>query len=209
MKSPLRYQSTSYDCGTTSFVNALMFLLDREDIPPLVVQYVTAHTCDLHYGPQGGPGGTSFEAMAYLCGWLNDYAAETGMPVRCKALRGDEVHMGAGSPLVSCLEGGGAVVTSCWLGVNHYVLLTGMEGDVVRVFDSYYDSWPSSMLGDHASLEGVKPVYDEPFCCTCKVERWVLDAPEGTPYSLAARSGKEAFLFIRTDGESATGQPDA
>ena len=33
MKVPLRYQNTEYDCGTTSFVNALAYLYDREDIP--------------------------------------------------------------------------------------------------------------------------------------------------------------------------------
>ena len=31
MKVPLRYQNTEYDCGTTSFVNALAYLYDRED----------------------------------------------------------------------------------------------------------------------------------------------------------------------------------
>ena len=33
MKIPLRYQNTEYDCGTTSFINALAYLYDREDIP--------------------------------------------------------------------------------------------------------------------------------------------------------------------------------
>ena len=30
MKIPLRYQNTEYDCGTTSFVNALAYLYDRK-----------------------------------------------------------------------------------------------------------------------------------------------------------------------------------
>ena len=32
MKIPLRYQNTEYDCGTTSFINALAYLYDREDV---------------------------------------------------------------------------------------------------------------------------------------------------------------------------------
>ena len=32
MKVPLRYQNTEYDCGTTSFINALAYLYDREVI---------------------------------------------------------------------------------------------------------------------------------------------------------------------------------
>ena len=33
MKIPLRFQCTEYDCGTTSFINALLYLYDRENIP--------------------------------------------------------------------------------------------------------------------------------------------------------------------------------
>ena len=33
MKVPLRYQNTEYDCGTTTFINALAYLYDREEIP--------------------------------------------------------------------------------------------------------------------------------------------------------------------------------
>ena len=33
MKNPLRYQNTEYDCGPTTFTNALAFLYDREEIP--------------------------------------------------------------------------------------------------------------------------------------------------------------------------------
>lgn len=33
MKVPLRYQNTEFDCGTTSFINALAYLYDREDFP--------------------------------------------------------------------------------------------------------------------------------------------------------------------------------
>ena len=33
MKVPLRFQITEYDCGTTSLINALAYLFDREELP--------------------------------------------------------------------------------------------------------------------------------------------------------------------------------
>ena len=32
MKIPLTFQITEFDCGTTSLLNALLFLFDREEI---------------------------------------------------------------------------------------------------------------------------------------------------------------------------------
>lgn len=60
MKVPLRYQNTEYDCGTTSFVNALAYLYDREDIPvELLTKYFVEYAnkndkfdvnCEILYG---------------------------------------------------------------------------------------------------------------------------------------------------------------
>jgi hypothetical protein len=46
MKIPLSYQRTEYDCGPTSFLNAISFLFHREDIPPDVLRYVMMYTLD-------------------------------------------------------------------------------------------------------------------------------------------------------------------
>ena len=60
MKLPLRYQNTEYDCGTTSFVNALAYLYDREDIPVELLKAIYKSTLDVE-GDNGviGKGGTS------------------------------------------------------------------------------------------------------------------------------------------------------
>lgn len=47
MKIPLRYQNTEYDCGTTSFVNALAYLYDREDIPVELLKAIYRFTLDV------------------------------------------------------------------------------------------------------------------------------------------------------------------
>ena len=47
MKIPLRYQNTEYDCGTTSFINALAYLYDREDVPVELIKAVYKYTLDV------------------------------------------------------------------------------------------------------------------------------------------------------------------
>ncbi len=47
MKVPLRYQNSEYDCGTTSFINALAYLYDREDIPVELLKAIYQYTLDV------------------------------------------------------------------------------------------------------------------------------------------------------------------
>ena len=34
MKTPLHYQMTEYDCGPITVMNAIIYLFEREQIPP-------------------------------------------------------------------------------------------------------------------------------------------------------------------------------
>lgn len=44
MKVPLRFQNTEYDCGTTTYINALAYLFNREEIPiQLIKKYINIH----------------------------------------------------------------------------------------------------------------------------------------------------------------------
>lgn len=128
MKSPLRYQATCYDCGTTALVDALMAVFEREQIPPEVVRFLTAMTCDKCVGTTRElRGGTSAAAMAFAAAWLNDCAGKLGFPVACEQLRGDDVTLRAGGRLDAELRAGAAVVAGVCLGADHYVVLTGVE----------------------------------------------------------------------------------
>ena len=40
MKSPLRYQFSEYDCGPTTMLNAVSYLIEREEIPPEIIRNV-------------------------------------------------------------------------------------------------------------------------------------------------------------------------
>ena len=60
MKSPLRYQVTQYDCGPTTMTNAILYLFEREEIPPDLVRHIGLCTLDSydrngHCGPPAGP----------------------------------------------------------------------------------------------------------------------------------------------------------
>ena len=46
MKSPLRYQVTQYDCGPTTMTNAILYLFEREEIPPDLVRHIGLCTLD-------------------------------------------------------------------------------------------------------------------------------------------------------------------
>ena len=48
MKNPLSYQTTEYDCGPTTLVNALRFLYEREEIVPELLKNIALYTLDLY-----------------------------------------------------------------------------------------------------------------------------------------------------------------
>ena len=199
MKTPLRYQATNADCGKTSFVNAFMYLFDRSEIPPQAVDFVTRATGDCNLGVNGYYRGTSANALAFMAAWCNDYLAKAGIPIRCEALRGDQVSLRDGAPLLEGLKSGAVAVCGLRLFYDHYVLMTGLEGDQVRIFDPSYDTYPphSYELPDH----GVRWVDDQPFTHNRLVDRAVLDDPVGLSYSLYAASGRDAVLVWRTNPE--------
>ncbi|MBQ9058052.1 MAG: hypothetical protein IJ125_02585 [Atopobiaceae bacterium] len=199
MKTPLNYQVTKGDCGTTSLINALVYLFEREEIPIEVVVYLSSVTPDKVWGEHALRGGTSAAAMRFLASWLSMYAEQTGFPLSCQYREGSEISGDIGGAVLQCIRDGGVAVTGCCLGADHYVLVTGYdeESDCVRVFDPYYDGWPLGELD--VEVVGVKPVDNEPFSCNRLVERWILDAPAGTPYSLEAKTGRDAVLFWRDE----------
>ena len=52
MKNFLLTQSTEYDCGPVTLVNAMRFLFDREEIPPALIRAIWLYANDT-YNEQG------------------------------------------------------------------------------------------------------------------------------------------------------------
>ena len=72
MKTPLQYQITEYDCGQATVLNAIRYLFNRGEIPPIIIKYITQYTLDtIGENGQIGMCGTSPYAMDYLSNWIN------------------------------------------------------------------------------------------------------------------------------------------
>lgn len=143
MKNPLRYQLSEYDCGPTSMLNAISYLFEREEIPPEIVRNIMLYCLD-GYGADGASGksGTSRAAMMFLSNWLNGFGEAGHLPVSSRYLSGQEVNFGQNGSLRDALRRGGTAVVRLDLEGWHYVLLTGIQGDRVLLFDPYYADGP-------------------------------------------------------------------
>ena len=40
MYIPLHYQVSEYDCVPTAFINAISYLFERNEIPPMVIRHI-------------------------------------------------------------------------------------------------------------------------------------------------------------------------
>ena len=137
MKVPLRYQNTEYDCGTTSFVNALAYLYDREDIPIELLKTIYKFTLDVE-GKDGieGTGGTSRKHAELLAKYFVEYANKNDkFDINCIILNGKDVTL---EKMKKALEDNGVIIARCWQDTEHYVLITKIDDNFVYIFDPYY-----------------------------------------------------------------------
>ncbi|GHV07718.1 peptidase C39 [Clostridia bacterium] len=192
MKTPLHYQITEYDCGPTSVLNAMRFLFERENIPPEVQKYVTMYCLDA-YNSKGehGKNGTSKMAMMFLANWLNQFEKTQKFPIFCRYLSGNEASVRANTEVVGALQQGGAVMVRLMYGVWHYVLLTGLDGEWVEVFDPYYREKPFRQ-------KSIQIVNDSPLSMNRRVRIELFEGTGKTTYALGNPDEREAVLFFNT-----------
>ncbi len=136
MKVPLRFQVTEYDCGTTSLINALAYLFEREEIPVPLLKAIYEYTLDAE-GDGGvvGEKGTSREAVEKLSSWISRFSKDSKFKIKSEVLEGGEVTK---ERLQKCLNLGGCVLARCYQDVEHYVLITKMDETFAYIFDPYY-----------------------------------------------------------------------
>lgn len=137
MKVPLRYQNTEYDCGTASFVNALAYLYDRENIPVELIKAIYKYTLDVE-NSEGivGKGGTSRKHAELLARYFVKYTNEhKDFNIRCTVLSKEEVNL---SDMKKTVDANGVIIARCWQNVEHYVLITKIDDNFAYIFDPYY-----------------------------------------------------------------------
>jgi hypothetical protein len=189
MKNPLSYQTTEYDCGPTTLINAISFLFRRKEIPPDVIKHIMLYCLDT-YNCKGefGKSGTSGMAMMFLCNWLNQFGKVKKFPIQCEFITGDQVYIGQSSKIVAGLQQGGAAVVRVWFGCWHYVLLVGLENGHVQLFDPYYRKRPFKTAGAEIIADGAG--------ANRRVTCELLNSESKGMYAMGPKDGREAMILF-------------
>ena len=189
MKNPLNYQSTEYDCGPTSMLNAINYLFHRNEISPDVIRSIMLYCLD-SYNKKGEAykNGTTGMAMMFLVNWLNQFGKVKKWPIYCEMVNGDKVSISQTSKIAECLGQGGVVVSRVMHGCWHYVLLTGIDQEYVYLFDPYY-----RVKSFHES--GIEMVKDFPTKYNRKVKHSILNSEGKGYYALGKKEDRESILM--------------
>lgn len=200
MKNYLNYQSSEYDCGPVSLINALRYLYEREEILPDVVKFIMLYCMDT-YSETGEPcrHGTSAAAMNYIGCWLNQISNVRHFPIHCEFMSGEDVSVFPGGRIYRALEEGNVVVLRLFLGVAHYVLLTGASGDEVIFFDPYYEEPDSPEFDQEYLAEGIRFIDGQPKSANRAVSLERLNRLTREYYEMGEYSCREALILTRTD----------
>ena len=199
MKNLLNYQSSEYDCGPVTFTNALRYLFEREDIYPDIVKCIMLYCLD-SYNEKGEPckHGTSKTAMLFLANWLNHFGEIKNFPISCEFLSGKDVTIEKGSRIYNALNQGGAVVLHLFLDVAHYVLLTGIEGDNVYIFDPYYEETDDPNLDKEYFEPGISFITDQPKRANRLISMEKLNRLTKGYYEMGPYETREAVIVFNT-----------
>jgi hypothetical protein len=192
MKNPLNYQTTEYDCGPTTMMNAISFLFKREEISPDITKCIMQYCLD-GYNRKGEAykSGTTDMAMLFLSQWLNQFGKVRKFPIWCENLTGEQVFVGDTSKVSECLYQKGAAVAKVMLGCWHYVLLTGIDGDYIELFDPYFRQKP-------INIEGVEMVWDQPKRCNRRVHKDIMNDTGKGAYAMGRMDSRECVLLYNT-----------
>ncbi len=194
MAYPLQYQLTEYDCGPTSVINALRFLFDRKQLRPDMIQGVYRYCLEgFNCHGEMGKTGTSRCAMNFLAQWFNQYALQRRFPIRTEYLAAEQSYLESNSPIVRALAAGGCALVRCYLGCEHYILLTELseDGEHVYAFDPYF-------LDKKLRRKDIVPITDRPCSANCLLPFSRLNREDRDYYAMGAFADRECILFFNT-----------
>ncbi|MCM1136828.1 MAG: peptidase C39 [Clostridium sp.] len=199
MKNLLNYQTSEYDCGPVSILNGIRYLFEREDIYPDLVKFIMLYCMDT-YNEAGElcKHGTSPAAMSYMTCWLNHFSERKNFPLRCEHYSGEVVTLAPGSPIWTALEQGGVVVVYLYLEVGHYVLLTGLDGDRVLLFDPFYEELDDPDLDEEYSTDEIHFICDQPKKCNRSVAIDRINRTSKDYYEMGEISRREALVMYHS-----------
>lgn len=199
MKNLLNYQTSEYDCGPVSLLNGIRYLFDREIIYPDLVKFIMLYCMD-SYNDEGElcKRGTSPAAMNYVASWLNHFGQVKDFPISCEFFTGREVVIEPDSRIIRALEQGGVVVLRLFLDVAHYVLLTGIDGDRLLLFDPYYEEEDAPDFDKEYLTEEIRFLHDSPKKANRSVSIERLNRTSKDYYEMGGYECREALIMYNT-----------
>lgn len=128
-KKCYREQITEYDCGPTAFVNALIYLFKRGDIPSLAIRHIYEDTLD-----RPASVGTSFDAMTKLTKWLRLYKKDS-FSLETQIIKADDVVFDGRflTTKASC----GILFVYFNRTCGHFITVIYEKGEHIYCFDPY------------------------------------------------------------------------
>ncbi len=192
MKSPLSYQISEYDCGQATLLNAIRFLFNRGEIPPIILKYITQCTLDtINNNGEIGKFGTSSYAIEYLANWINSSSDNLNINLEAKILKDEDVNIN-NKEFIDCVSGNGVAILKVWSDCEHYVLCTGIGEKHVYIFDPYY-------LEDYEydKDSDVVMISNKPFEYNRIVSKRRLEEDSKNDYSLVKNNESIILLLYR------------
>ncbi len=183
-------------------LNGIRFLFDREEIPPEIVKFIMLYSMDtFNEHGQLCRHGTSAAAIHYISNWLNHFAQTRRFPLHCTYFSGEEVALVPGGPIWTALEQGAAVLLRVSLEVWHYVLLTGVDGDRVLLFDPYYEEEDDPEFDEEYRTDEIRFLYDCPKKANRSVLAERLNRTAIDYYQMGDVADREAVILRRTESD--------
>ena len=188
-KTPLEYQITEYDCGTTTLLNALRYLFKRSEIEPEIYKFIMQYTLDnTNKDGEIGKGGTSVYAMRFLSDWINNNASKKGMKMKSIYINGESVSI-YNEILIQKIENGAVALLRLYQDVEHYCLLTKLDDKFAYLFDPYYLN-----INYYDKDDEVEIIKDRPFEFNRKVKKERVENGKNKDFSLV--KGKNSEIII-------------
>lgn len=196
MKVPFRLQTSEFDCVPTTALNALSYLYERNEIPPLAIQRIFMYCLDSVSSKQNIGHGTTPYAVQLFGNWLNEFR-KNRFRNSAKYISGAEVNLKRNNALSRTLNRNGVAMLRVKGDANtwHYILGLKFEGDWLHAFDPY----PRPLKkGPTNSYEFVKTATgQEP---NLYVHRdWLDTLSNKEPYRLGSQNEREALLLLRAE----------
>lgn len=138
MKVPFRLQASEFDCVPTTALNALSYLYERSEIPPLAIQRIFIYCLDSVSARQNLGHGTSKYAVQLLGNWINEYKTKKFNAIST-FITGTEVHLSNNNRIARTLNAGGAALLRVKTEGNswHYILGLSIDDSWLYTFDPY------------------------------------------------------------------------